>query len=65
MLPKQITDPDEILKLSENAIEARIKRLKDIVKIKIRTPKYLYVMKAAPEVAEEILKRVRCEIVEV
>lgn len=65
MLPKQINDPDELLKLSENAIEARIKRLKDIVKIKIRTPKYLYVMKAAPEVAEEILKRVRCEIVEV
>jgi hypothetical protein len=65
MLPKQITDPDELLKLSENAIEARIKRLKDIVKIKIRTLKYLYVMKAAPEVAEEILKRVRCEIVEV
>jgi len=65
MMPKQITDPDELLKLSENAIEARIKRLKDIVKIKIRTPKYLYVMKASPDEAEEILKRVRCEIVEV
>jgi hypothetical protein len=64
-MPKQITDPDELLKLSENAIEARIKRLKDIVKIKIRTPKYLYVMKAEPSVAEEILKRVRCNIVEI
>lgn len=65
MMPKEITDPDELLKLSETAIEARIKRLKDIVKIKIRTPKYLYVMKAAPDVAEEILKRVRCNIIEV
>ncbi|MFX1465852.1 MAG: 50S ribosomal protein L38e [Promethearchaeota archaeon] len=64
-MPKEITDPDELLKLSENAIEARIKRLKDFVKIKIRTPTYLYVMKAEPDVAEEIIKRVRCEIVEV
>ena len=64
-MPKQINDPDELLRLSENAIEARIKRLKDIVKIKIRTPKYLYVMKAEPSVAEEILKRVRCNIVEI
>jgi len=64
-MPKEITDPDELLRLSEKAIEARIKRLKDIVKIKIRTPTHLYVMKAEPSVAEEILKRVRCNIVEI
>jgi hypothetical protein len=64
-MPKEIKDPDELLRLSEKAVEARIKRLKDVVKIKIRTPQYLYVMKTKPDVAEEILKRLHCTIVEV
>jgi len=42
-----------------------MKRLKKTVKLKLRTPKRLYTLKVEPTMAEEIVKKLRCEIREV
>jgi hypothetical protein len=41
-----------------------VKRLKDVVKLKIRTPNRLYTIKVDPEQAAALLKQIRCEIIE-
>ncbi|RJS77231.1 50S ribosomal protein L38e [Candidatus Bathyarchaeota archaeon] len=64
-MPREIFDVEEFIKLSEKASHCRIKRLKDIVKLKLRTSRMLYTLKVDPEKAEEVIKRLRCEIVEV
>lgn len=64
-MPEEIYDPDKFVGLSERAEVCRVKRLKDIVKLKLRTPHKLYTLKVEPAKADEILKRIKCEIVEV
>lgn len=64
-MPREVFDMEEFIKLSERASHCRVKRLKEVVKLKIRTPKTLYTLKVNPERAAEIMKRLRCEIVEV
>ncbi|RLI34258.1 50S ribosomal protein L38e [Candidatus Bathyarchaeota archaeon] len=53
------------MRISERADHCRVKRLKDIVKLKLRTPRMLYTIKVTPSQAEEIIKRLNCRIVEV
>ena len=62
-LPSEI-DLNSFLKLAENAESCRVKRLGDIVKLKLRTPKRLYTVEAKKEKAEEIIKKLKCKIVE-
>ena len=62
-LPVEV-DLDSFLKLAENADSCRVKRLGDIVKLKLRTPKRLYTLEAKKEKAEEIIKKLKCKIVE-
>ncbi len=64
-MPREIFDVEEFIKLSEKAAECRVKRLKNAVKLKLRTRRLLYTLKVDPEKAAEIIKRVKCEIVEV
>ncbi|MHA1386654.1 MAG: hypothetical protein ACTSR3_23110 [Candidatus Helarchaeota archaeon] len=64
-MPKQIQDIKEFINRSENAEECRVKRLKDAVKLKLRTKKKLYVLKIDPSEAESIIKKLKCEIIEV
>ncbi len=64
-MPAEITDVDKFVELSENADYCAMKRLKDIVKLKIRTPNKMYTLKVEPSKAEEIIKKIRCEIKEV
>jgi ferritin-like protein len=64
-MPTEIFDVEKFIELSEKAKECRIKRLKDIVKLKLRTPRMLYTLKVDPAKAEEIIKRIKCEIREV
>ncbi|RLF19764.1 MAG: 50S ribosomal protein L38e [Thermoprotei archaeon] len=61
-MPKEIFDKEEFIKLSEVARECRVKRLGDIVKLKLRLRRYLYTIKVKPEEAEEILKRIKCPV---
>ncbi|RJS83981.1 50S ribosomal protein L38e [Candidatus Bathyarchaeota archaeon] len=64
-MPREIFDVEEFIKLSEKASECRVKRLKDVVKLKLRTRRLLYTLKVDPDKASEIIRRVKCEIVEV
>ena len=63
-MPAQISDVDEFVRISERAEECRVKRLEDVVKLKLRTPGKLYTIKLNAEQAAEVIKRVKCEIIE-
>lgn len=63
-MPAQISDIEEFVRISERAGECRVKRLEDIVKLKLRTPSRLYTIKLNAEEAADVLKRLKCEVVE-
>jgi hypothetical protein len=63
-MPAEISDAEEFARISERAFECRVKRLKDVVKLKLRTSKRLYTIKVDPEKAAELLKQVKCEVIE-
>ena len=64
-MPIEITKEDEFLDLSKRAISCRVKRTKDIVKLKLRTKKTLYVYKTTPEKADILTKRLSIDIIEI
>jgi len=63
-LPTELADEEEFVKISERAIECRVKRLEDVVKLKLRTSRQLYTHKADPTKAAELLKQIKCEVIE-
>ena len=63
-MPKEIFDEETFLKLSQVAIHCRVKRIKDIVKLKLRTKKTLFTYKTDPISAERLLRSLTCEIIE-
>ncbi|MEM1537862.1 MAG: hypothetical protein QXK12_06425 [Candidatus Nezhaarchaeales archaeon] len=63
-MPKEVFSKEELLELSKRAIECRIKRLKDVVKLKLRTKRYLYTLKVKPEDVESLIKDLKCPIVD-
>lgn len=65
LVPAEITDTDKFVAMSELADYCAVKRLKDIVKLKLRTAKKLYTLKVEPLKAEEIIKKLQCEIREI
>lgn len=64
-MPEEILDAEKFVQISERAEYCNIKRLERTVKLKIRTPKKLYTLKVDPPKAEEIIKKLHCEIREV
>jgi len=64
-MPSEITSVDQFVSLSEGALECRVKRAKDLVKLKLRTPRQLYTHKVKVERADDVIKRLKFEIVEV
>ena len=64
-MPVEIFDVDEFIKTAERATYCNIKRLDREVKLKLRTPKNLYTLKVNPTKAEEIVKKLSCEIREI
>ena len=64
-MPSEIFDPEKFVEISERAEYCAVKRLKDIVKLKLRTVKRLYTLKVEPAKAEEIIKKLQCEIREI
>ena len=65
MMPSEITNTDQFVSLSEGALECRVKRSKDVVKLKLRTPRLLYTYKVKVDRADDVLRRLKCEVVEV
>jgi len=64
-MPEELFDADRFVQVSERAEYCNIKRLKRTVKLKLRTPNKLYTLKVEPTKAEEIIKKLHCEIREV
>jgi len=64
-MPEEVFDVDKFVEASDRAEYCAIKRLRKTVKLKLRTPKKLYTIKVEPTKAEEIIKKLRCEIREV
>lgn len=63
-MPAEILDVDLFMKLSEEAESCRVVRHRDEVKLKLRTSKKLYTMKMESSRAEELLKNLKCRVVE-
>ncbi len=64
-MPEEVFDMDKFVEISERAEYCDIKRLKRMVKLKLRTPRKLFTLKVNPTKAEEVVKKLRCEIREI
>ena len=64
-MPIEIFDTEKFVQISERADYCAIKRLEKIVKLKLRTSRQLYTLKVEPSKAEEIIKKLSCEIREI
>ncbi|MDH5376021.1 MAG: 50S ribosomal protein L38e [Candidatus Bathyarchaeota archaeon] len=64
-MPSEIFNSEKFVEISERAEYCAVKRLKDIVKLKLRTAGRLYTLKVEPTEAEEIIKKLQCEIREI
>ena len=63
-MPKEVFDPEEFLALAEKASECRVKRLGDVMKLKLRTRRQLYTIKLETAEGEELLNKIECAKVE-
>ena len=63
-MPAEISDVEKFVALSAKAKYCSVKRLKETVKLKLRTPSQLYTLKVEPLKADEIIKKLKCEIEE-
>ena len=61
----EIFDIEKFVELSDQARLCAVKRLNKVVKLKLRTRKKLFTLKVDPSRAEEVVKKLRCEIAEV
>ena len=64
-MPREVFDSESFILISERAVFCDVKRLRKMVKLKLRTNRGLYTMKVEPLRAEEIIKKLQCEIREV
>ncbi len=64
-MPREIQSEEEFIKILERAIECRVKRLRDSVKLKLRTPRLLYTYKCDPGSAERLLSGLKIPIIDV
>ena len=64
-MPTEVTDVDKFVALSAKAKGCNVKRLKAVVKLKLCTPAQLYTLKVEPLKADELIKKLKCEIEEV
>jgi len=64
-MPEEVFDLDEFVKLSQRAKYCAVKRSEKSVKLKLRTPKTLFTLKVNPLDADEVVKKLKCEIREI
>jgi len=65
MLPVEVLDVDEFVRLSEKAEYCRVKKVKNMTKLKLRTKNELYTLKIEPKKTDEVFKKLKCEIKEI
>jgi ferritin-like protein len=63
-MPSEMFDVEKFVEMSAKAKSCHVKRLKETVKLKLRTPSKLYTLKVEPLNAEEIIKKLKCKIEE-
>ena len=63
-MPAEISSIDAFVAMSAKAEHCSVKRVKDTVKLKLRTSGKLYTLKIEPLRADEIIKKLKCEIQE-
>ncbi len=63
-MPFEITDVEKFVAASAKAKHCQVKRNKETVKLKLRTSSQLYTLKIEPMRADEIIKKLKCEIQE-
>jgi hypothetical protein len=61
-MPSEVFEMEKFVAMSAHAKRCSVKRLKDGVKLKLRMPGNLYTMKVATGKADEIIKKLQCEI---
>ncbi|MGQ9679282.1 MAG: hypothetical protein ACUVV4_00720 [Candidatus Bathyarchaeia archaeon] len=59
-MPSEIDEPEKFLFLSDQAIECRVKRLGEMMKLKLRTSKRLYTIVLDKTKGEEVLSKIKC-----
>lgn len=64
-MPREIRSEEEFTKLVPRAVEVRVKRLRDAVKLKLRTPQSLYTFKCDPATADRLLSGLKIPVVDV
>jgi hypothetical protein len=64
-MPAEISDAEKFVTLSAKAKHCNVKRLKDVVKLKLRTSSQLYTLKVEPLNVDELIKKLKCKIEEV
>ena len=64
-MPAEVSDIEEFVRLSNQAEFCAVKRLKDSVKLKLRTSNKLYTLVVEPTKVDEIFKKMKCEIKEI
>jgi len=63
-MPAEISDVEKFVAISAKAEYCSVKRLKETVKLKLRTPSKLYTIKVEPLKADEVIKKLKCKITE-
>ena len=63
-MPAEISDVEKFVAISAKAEYCSVKRLKETVKLKLRTPSKLYTIKVEPLKADEVIKKLKCKIEE-
>jgi ferritin-like protein len=63
-MPSEIFDAEKFVAMSAHAKYCYVKRFKDAVKLKLRTPSKLYTLKVEPLKADELIKKLKCKIEE-
>jgi large subunit ribosomal protein L38e len=64
-MPREITTEEEFLRIAKTAEECRVKKVQNVVKLKLRTKKQLYTFKTTPDKADELQQKLECSIVDV
>jgi hypothetical protein len=58
-MPKELKSSEQFQKLMSRAVELRVVRDKEFVKLKLRTPEFLYTFKTNEEEADDIIKNAK------
>ncbi|MCL2691041.1 MAG: hypothetical protein FWE56_02130 [Candidatus Bathyarchaeota archaeon] len=64
-MPSEMTDVESFVAMSAKAKYCQVKRNKENVKLKLHTSSQLYTLKIEPLRADEIIKKLKCEIKEI